>query len=503
MEAVVDHHRIRYWPSPQDYNEAIQNPHYSLFDPTLKNSVVVADKLGLPKPVSGAFATVYQVISEERSWAVRCFLRGVDDQEERYRAVARHLLAVDIPELIAFDFQPAGMKIQGQTFPILKMEWVTGQTLEHYIGCNINDRARLTQLRANFRKMCENLSSAGVCHGDLQHGNIIVQADARLSLVDYDGMYVPAMEGWCANELGHRNYQHPHRTADDFGPWLDCFASRVIDLSLEAIIEDPYIFPLARAGNDCLLFRRQDFENVDRSQVFAQLDRMSASVQESSRALKWLIHSRPMTPLGLEQLAPLQIPCHFQARSGENSRWYQDELPSVSEEKVDRLAREVKVRSRSCIESELVASRTPRKLARSSVKSPYKGLPFSLDPFWLLMMLTTSSSYLQAIVLGAIGLIIATHIISWYFGVERRVLSRGVATTARVQKTGGGADRCLLIYEFRLNDARKTLIKSDPIACSEDIANTIKDGETVTILYDPVKPDHNFIYKLSRYRVVG
>lgn len=70
MEAVVDHHRIRYWPSPQDYNEAIQNPHYSLFDPTLKNSVVVADKLGLPKPVSGAFATVYQVISEERSWAV-------------------------------------------------------------------------------------------------------------------------------------------------------------------------------------------------------------------------------------------------------------------------------------------------------------------------------------------------------------------------------------------------------------------------------------------------
>ena len=39
-----------------------------------------------------------------------------------------------------------------------------------------------------------------IAHGDLQHGNIIVQDDGTIRLVDYDGCYVPELAGLKSNE---------------------------------------------------------------------------------------------------------------------------------------------------------------------------------------------------------------------------------------------------------------------------------------------------------------
>lgn len=46
------------------------------------------------------------------------------------------------------------------------------------------------------------LLSQEFVHGDLKPDNIIVREDGRLVLVDYDGMFVPAMRGQKARELG-------------------------------------------------------------------------------------------------------------------------------------------------------------------------------------------------------------------------------------------------------------------------------------------------------------
>jgi thiamine kinase-like enzyme len=42
------------------------------------------------------------------------------------------------------------------------------------------------------------LNRAGVAHGDLQHGNILV-ANGKPKLIDYDGMYVPALRAYPDN----------------------------------------------------------------------------------------------------------------------------------------------------------------------------------------------------------------------------------------------------------------------------------------------------------------
>ena len=86
----------------------------------------------------------------------------------------------------------------------------------------------------------------------LQHGNIMVN-DGELYLVDYDGMFVPSMAGSSSNELGHRNYQHPRRSAETFGPHLDNFSAWVIYISLQAMVKDEWIYERLGSGDDCLL----------------------------------------------------------------------------------------------------------------------------------------------------------------------------------------------------------------------------------------------------------
>ena len=42
--------------------------------------------------------------------------------------------------------------------------------------------------------MSKDLHSVGFSHGDLQHGNIMVNSEGKLFLVDYDSMFVPGLE---------------------------------------------------------------------------------------------------------------------------------------------------------------------------------------------------------------------------------------------------------------------------------------------------------------------
>jgi len=50
--------KLTCWPSPQDYNEAVQNPHITLTDAELKLGQPELSELGLPRPRSGNFATI-------------------------------------------------------------------------------------------------------------------------------------------------------------------------------------------------------------------------------------------------------------------------------------------------------------------------------------------------------------------------------------------------------------------------------------------------------------
>jgi hypothetical protein len=114
----------------------------------------------------------------------------------------------------------------------------------------------------------------------------------ELRLVDYDGMYVPALSGGQSIELGQPHYQHPQRSSMDFGPHLDNFSSWVIYTSLKALSRDPALWPRLNADGECLLFRRSDFEHREKSQAFSLLcNHSDAHVRSCARQLFAFVES--------------------------------------------------------------------------------------------------------------------------------------------------------------------------------------------------------------------
>src|SRR5262249_18208245 len=126
VQQVKTGSRIRTWPTPQDYNEAVQNLHINVQDADLKVAEVETSPLGLPRPITGSFASVYKVMAGQRQWALRCFLRDIPDTQWRYGRIADYLKQHRLPYTVQFEFQFQGIQIAGRWYPILKMDWVEG-----------------------------------------------------------------------------------------------------------------------------------------------------------------------------------------------------------------------------------------------------------------------------------------------------------------------------------------------------------------------------------------
>lgn len=264
------------WPNPNEYVEALQNPQQAFGDVDLKAGKVVTNKLGLPRPISGNFATVFEVEGEGRRWAVRCFLREVTDQQQRYAAISDHLRMHALPFMVDFHYLPEGIRIRGKWYPILKMDWSPGTRLDIAIEQHLDNTDRLRALAERWIVLCRSLRHAQIAHGDLQHGNILVTDRDEIKLIDYDGMIVPDVVAMPTHEIGHRHYQHPTReTLNGIAPdnfvAVDSFSEHVIGLSMLAVSIDPSLWSKTGAGEENLLFRDADFRAPDNSRAFELL----------------------------------------------------------------------------------------------------------------------------------------------------------------------------------------------------------------------------------------
>ncbi|MCY1016141.1 phosphotransferase [Pyxidicoccus sp. MSG2] len=303
-------------PSDSDYQAAIQNPRQAFSDPELQAAVpelVETGALaGLPRPRAGNFATVYRLNHGERSFAVRCFTRPIQpDQSERYTEIIRHLSTNRMPCAVEVAFLSQGIQVHGEWFPVVKMEWVQGESLARHVEKHHASPKALFDLAAAWVELQADLRRARVAHGDLQHGNVVI-APEGLRLVDYDGMFVPALAGRRSHERGHANYQHPDRAPDFFDERLDHFSAWGVWASLVALAHEPALWARFQGGDDCLLFRKKDFVERQRSPLFQAL---LSSPHERVRAVASLLLDSLLTrlphevpPLDGAALADIQLP---------------------------------------------------------------------------------------------------------------------------------------------------------------------------------------------------
>ncbi|MEU4805814.1 hypothetical protein [Actinosynnema sp. NPDC023587] len=263
----------RAFPSGATYVEALQTTALCFRGTDLAGAEVRVDALGRPRAISGNFAGVFSVTAAGGTrYAVKCFTREVREQAARYRAIGDHLARLDDGWTVGFDYLDHGVMVEGTWYPVLRMEWVEGLGLIRWIERNAADPVALSGVADRFAALVADLAAAGVGHGDLQHGNILVDGDGALRLVDYDGVYVPALAGLPAVETGHRNYQSPDRTAADFGPEIDRFSSWVVYLSLVALAVDPSLWRQLRDEDaENLLLAESDFTDPANSFRLATL----------------------------------------------------------------------------------------------------------------------------------------------------------------------------------------------------------------------------------------
>ena len=258
------------WPPASDYQDAIQNPPTCFNDIELKAGKVAINKIGLPRVASGNFASVYEMKTGANRWAVRCFLRQGEDQQNRYAMLSYYLSKLVVAGLVEFSYQHEGIRVRGKWYPVVKMEWVEGETLTTYVQKNLHQPETLRNLALQWRGLLDRLRQHKIAHADLQHGNVMVSPQGQLRLVDYDGMFVPKLAGHKSSELGHINYQHPKRCPDDFDERLDNFSALVIYTALMALSVEPGLWKRFDTGEN-MLFTAQDFRLPSKSVLLEYL----------------------------------------------------------------------------------------------------------------------------------------------------------------------------------------------------------------------------------------
>lgn len=264
------------YPLLSEYVRAMQGPAGNLDQ--LSHLVSVLDDHGEPMRSSGKFAVVFKMKDEStgKEYALKCFTEDQEGRAEAYRQIADELESVDSTYVTSVKYLEKELFVDcdcdgdDHEFPVLLMDWIEGETMDRYIAENLYDNYVMSMLCYRFCKMAAWLRSQPFAHGDIKPDNIMVRPDGSLTLIDYDGMFVPAMKGQTSPTIGTKDFSHPLRTKEDFDETIDDFALASIALSLKAISLSPSLFD-EYGSSDRLLFSADDYRDLSQSKFLTAL----------------------------------------------------------------------------------------------------------------------------------------------------------------------------------------------------------------------------------------
>ena len=310
------------YPLISEYVKAIQDAGDNL--DKLSYLTPVLDDHGEPYRSSGAFAVVFKMLDKStgKYYALKCFTEEQEGRADAYRQIADELDMVDSPYIISVKYMEKELFVDSQCeedeFPVLLMDWVEGETMEAYIAANYHNQSAMSMLCYRFGKMAAWLRSQSFAHGDVKPDNIIIRPDGSLTLVDYDGMFVPSMKGCKSPTIGTRDFSHPLRTVDDFDETIDDFSLASIALSLKAISMKSTLLDIYGAS-DRLLFSENDYRNPSNSKVISALQELMcdkdfctlyslfmlalARKELSACSFRLFIGEKPILPQTIEDLS--------------------------------------------------------------------------------------------------------------------------------------------------------------------------------------------------------
>lgn len=291
------------YPLRTDYETVVKYPDRFIYDGILQQGKPVKQKQNQNFLLShnGGKAVVYEIQTNPKKYALKCWIEDLGDLKIRYKAIDAYLKTVQLPYFVDFAYQEQGILVNGQRFPIIRMEWVDGISFKDFISNNINNPTSIRNFAEKFLEMVKILHQNNISHGDLQHGNIIVRKNGDLCLIDYDSLYVPQLSNATDNIKGLPGYQHPNRNKlSKLSPKADYFSEIVIYLSLLILSENPNYWQQIQQ-EERLLFSEKDLIKPNSSKIFKQLKNLSPEIVYFTQELEKFCQQS-----NIENLQPLE-----------------------------------------------------------------------------------------------------------------------------------------------------------------------------------------------------
>ena len=251
----------------------------------------------------------YQTFDGEK-WAFRCWHSDIANSKKRYETISESIKKAKLQFLCDFQYIDEGINVDGNIYPTIRMRWIDGINIKDYICRNKESKSLMLSLADSFLKMAQSLHEQFLAHGDLQHGNILVDEKHQLYLVDYDSFYCPSLKGEPDTVTGLPDYQHPARNHNkSVSEKLDYFSELVIYLSILAIAENPSLVDKYKVQDaDRLLFSKEDFEDIRHSQIYQDISSLGKQFQDLLKILEDYLLCKDVN-----QLEPFQF-CLFEKK---------------------------------------------------------------------------------------------------------------------------------------------------------------------------------------------
>lgn len=292
------------FPSINQYIESLTNLRHHFKQ--IRQFTLIADGDRKPYFISGNNAVVFKVEMRGKMYALKCFIRYSGVLDENYECICSFCKKIDSPYIPSFEFLKDEIfvfdeKGEGMYFPAILCEWVEGLSLGEYVKekCLEGNIDLLHAIAATFDEFALWLLSKEFAHGDLKQDNIIVTNDGRLVLLDFDGMFVPGMEGKPAHEFGSLSFQHPRREATLFNRHTDDYSLALISASLHTLSLKPELFPTFHDGENIIFNPKEILE--DRSPAYLEALELAQSRPALLELLATLKSEDPVLP-SLQQI---------------------------------------------------------------------------------------------------------------------------------------------------------------------------------------------------------
>lgn len=274
--------------STQDIITAIKNLDLFLKIPELKGAQARMNSNGKPFSYVGGFNMVFQLLHQNKKWAFRVWHVPIGENKTRFQQISKYLGAKRLPYFADFIYDEKALLVNGTLVDTIRMEWIEGSLLKEYIEQNLKNKKKLKAFVDDFLKMCQTLHKNQISHGDLQHGNIMIDNKGDIKLVDYDSICIPDIEGQKELVTGKKGYQHLSRfKTSQASLKSDYFSELVIYLSILVFAEKPELWEKYQVKDtEYLLFSETDFKNFEKSKIYKELNQLSDSIKSLVRVLE-------------------------------------------------------------------------------------------------------------------------------------------------------------------------------------------------------------------------